>query len=58
MGMVAQGSQVYVRSQKTQGIATVRWGDAPDEQCHINFDVTQQIKANREQMVMLEAACQ
>lgn len=58
MGMVAQGSQVYLRSQKTQGIATVRWGDEADQQCQINFDVTQQIKANRDQMVMLEAACQ
>ena len=58
MGMVAQGSQVYLRTQKPQGTATVRWGDAPDQQCRISYDATQLIKANRDKMVMLEAACQ
>lgn len=57
MGMVAQGSQAYLRTQQTQGTAIVRWGTELDQQCRIQFDATQQIKANPNQMVLLEAEC-
>lgn len=40
IGMVGQGSQAYLRSEHPQGTLTLRWGDRPEEQCALRYDVT------------------
>ena len=40
IGMVGQGSQAYLRSEHPQGTLTLRWGDRPEEQCAVRYDVT------------------
>ncbi len=40
IGMVGQGSQAYVRSEKPKGSLTLRWGDRSQEQCLLAYDVT------------------
>ncbi|WP_241492873.1 fimbria/pilus outer membrane usher protein [Pseudomonas endophytica] len=42
IGMVGQGSQAYLRTEKLKGTLTVRWGDAPQERCTMNFDLAKQ----------------
>ena len=41
IGMVGQGSQAYLRTDKLKGTLTARWGDAPQDQCTMNFDLAQ-----------------
>lgn len=40
IGMVGQGSQAYLRSEKPKGTLTLRWGEHPQEQCSLTYDVT------------------
>ena len=40
IGMVGQGSQAYLRSEKPAGALTLRWGDRPEEQCALHYDVS------------------
>lgn len=40
IGMVGQGSQAYLRSDNLKGALTLRWGDRPEEQCALKYDVT------------------
>jgi len=40
IGMVGQGSQAYLRSEQPKGTLTLRWGDRPQEQCSLTYDVT------------------
>lgn len=39
IGMVGQGSQAYLRTDKLKGTLRVRWGENPGEQCSMNFDL-------------------
>ncbi|MCU1756544.1 fimbria/pilus outer membrane usher protein [Pseudomonas helleri] len=42
IGMVGQGSQAYLRTDKLKGTLVARWGDAPEERCSMHFDLTRQ----------------
>jgi outer membrane usher protein len=58
IGMVAQGSMVYLRTEQTAGTAIVKWGDEPDEQCRIQYDVTAQDADKNLNMITTEGVCQ
>lgn len=58
IGMVAQGSMVYLRTNQTADIVTVKWGDEANEQCRIEYDVTQQAAEKTNNMIMTEGVCQ
>ncbi len=58
IGMVAQGSMVYLRTNITADTITVKWGDEPDQQCRIHYDITSQIIEKNQSMIMTEAVCQ
>lgn len=58
IGMVAQGSLVYLRTNATADTITIKWGENSDEQCHIQYDVTNQAKNKKYNMIMAEAICQ
>ena len=58
IGMVAQGSLVYLRTNTLADTVTVKWGEAQDAQCKIQYDVTAQSSQNENNMLMLEGLCQ
>lgn len=58
IGMVAQGSLVYLRTNSLADTVTVQWGEAQDEQCKIHYDVTTQAPQSEKNMLMLEGLCQ
>ncbi|MBU3848632.1 MAG: fimbrial biogenesis outer membrane usher protein [Candidatus Acinetobacter avistercoris] len=58
IGMVAQGSMVYLRTSLTADTVTVKWGDEANEQCKITYDVTQQATDKNQNMITAEATCQ
>jgi outer membrane usher protein len=41
IGMVGQGGQVYARVGEKQGWLTVKWGKSRQEQCTINYDLSE-----------------
>lgn len=56
IGVVSQGSQVYLRTPQTNGVAHVQWGLQPDQQCKIAYQINkEQIHTNN--MIMLEGQC-
>lgn len=58
IGMVAQGSQVYIRTETLADTIVVKWGDKEDEQCKIKYDVTAQASDSKQNMITAEAICQ
>lgn len=58
IGMVAQGSMVYLRTNQTADTVTVKWGDETNEQCQIKYDVSQQIFDKKQNMITTKAVCQ
>lgn len=56
VGMVAQGSLVYVRSKDAAGDLTVKWGSELSEQCHIQYNIQDQVQQEAN-MIMTEAIC-
>lgn len=58
VGMVAQGSLVYLRTNTLADTVTVKWGEEPNEQCNIDYDVTTQAQQSDKNILMLEGLCQ
>lgn len=57
VGIVAQGSMVYLRTEKATDQLYVKWGDTPSEKCEISYDVSNQLKDNQQNLIMTEAVC-
>lgn len=57
IGMVAQGSMVYLRTNQSVDTVTVKWGDEANQQCQIQYDVTQQVTDQNQNMITTEAVC-
>ncbi|MED5608318.1 fimbria/pilus outer membrane usher protein [Pseudomonas sp. JH-2] len=55
IGMVGQGGQVYVRSDKPKGRLTLRWGDDASERCELPYDTAG--KDLEQVLIKLEATC-
>ncbi|MFZ2554886.1 fimbria/pilus outer membrane usher protein, partial [Psychrobacter urativorans] len=58
IGMVAQGSLVYLRTNTLADTVTVKWGEGQNEQCKIQYDVTTEALQSSGNMLMLEGLCQ
>jgi outer membrane usher protein len=56
IGVVAQGSLIYVRTDDLKDILTVKWGEDASSQCRVPYDITAQEK--NESSISLEATCQ
>lgn len=39
IGMVGQGSQAYLRTDKLKATLTLRWGEGANEECAMNYDL-------------------
>ena len=57
VGIVAQGSLVYLRSDTLADTVTVKWGDKQDEQCSIQYDIANQVADSQKNLIMLEGVC-
>lgn len=56
IGMVGQGSQAYVRTGKVSGRLTLRWGEAPEERCELDYDVQQEDR--QQPLLKLKSVCE
>ena len=57
IGIVAQGSLVYLRTPKLSDTITVKWGDEQHEQCQMAYDITNLAKDKTQSMITLEGVC-
>lgn len=57
VGVVAQGSTIYIRTEKLQNNLSVQWGEDASEQCQIHYDVSQQAQNKDLDMFSTEAIC-
>ncbi len=39
VGVVSQGSQIFIRTDKKQDTVVVKWGDDETKQCHVTYDL-------------------
>ncbi|HHW4679968.1 MAG TPA: FimD/PapC C-terminal domain-containing protein, partial [Xylella taiwanensis] len=58
VGLVAQGSLIYVRAQDPQGRLTIKWGDQAAQQCHVEYQLPpNQASPSLGSFTTLEAVC-
>lgn len=57
VGIVAQGSMVYLRTEQLNDVLTVKWGEDATQQCQIAYDVSAQAQDKTQDMFMTEAIC-
>ena len=56
-GAVGQGGQVFVRGAEEGGVLTVRWGNAANEQCHLQYSLPARDKGDTRGMAAVDAVC-
>lgn len=56
VGIVGQGGQIYLRTDQTKGLLSIRWGEGHQEQCQISYDTAGTDKASR--VIRLNEICQ
>lgn len=57
IGIVAQGSRIYLRTPLSHNRLYVKWGDKSTEKCELEYDITDQIKHNNQPIIMTKAVC-
>jgi len=57
IGIVAQGSRIYLRTPLSHDRLYVKWGDKSTEKCELEYDITDQIKHNNQPIIMTKAVC-
>lgn len=59
VGSVAQGGQLLVRGAETGGLLTVRWGDAANQRCRVQYSLPARAKGEKSTTAMsaTEAVC-
>ncbi|AQV16356.1 fimbrial protein [Acinetobacter pittii] len=57
IGIVAQGSRIYLRTPLTHDLLYVKWGERSTEKCELEYDITDQIKHNNQSIIMTKAVC-
>lgn len=58
VGMVGQGSLVYLRTHQLADTVTVKWGSAAEDSCQITYQLNEQDLANSASAAMEEVKCQ
>lgn len=56
IGMVGQAGQVYLRTEQRQGRLQLRWGDADQQHCQVQYVVADELLQNS--LIRLEQVCQ
>nr|WP_217488413.1 fimbria/pilus outer membrane usher protein [Acinetobacter lactucae] len=57
IGIVAQGSRIYLRTPLSHDRLYVKWGAKNTEKCELEYDITDQIKHNNQPIIMTKAVC-
>ncbi len=57
VGMVAQGSRIYLRTPLTHDHLYVRWGERNNEECQLEYDIQSKISQEKQSIIMTEAIC-
>ncbi|MGN8006861.1 fimbria/pilus outer membrane usher protein [Acinetobacter sp. 22301] len=57
VGIVAQGSMIYLRTPLAQDSLYVKWGDESNERCSVKYNISNQLQNKQQSMVMTEAVC-
>ncbi len=57
VGIVAQGSMIYLRTPLAQDRLYVKWGDESNERCSVEYNISNQLQNKQQSMVMTEAVC-
>lgn len=58
VGIVAQGSMIYLRTARLQDRLSIRWREDVTQQCNIAYDVTDQAKNTQQNYLMTQATCE
>ncbi|MEP8455445.1 fimbria/pilus outer membrane usher protein [Enterobacter bugandensis] len=57
-GSVGQSGQMYVRVEDKHGRLTVKWGEAPEQVCHVEYSIPEEKKSAAQQtLVRLNSVC-
>ncbi|MCU7407546.1 fimbria/pilus outer membrane usher protein [Acinetobacter baumannii] len=57
VGIVAQGSMIYLRTPLAQDSLYVKWGDESNERCSVEYNISNQLRNKQQSIVMTEAVC-
>ncbi len=58
VGTMGQGGQLFVRGAEEGGVLTVRWGNAANEQCHLQYSLPARDKSDTSGvMAAVDAVC-
>ncbi|OAM11962.1 fimbrial protein [Acinetobacter baumannii] len=57
VGIVAQGSMIYLRTPLAQDRLYVKWGNESNERCSVEYNISNQLQNKQQSMVMTEAVC-
>lgn len=58
VGLVAQGSLIYIRAKDPQGRLTIKWGDQAAQQCRLEYQLPANEASTRpSSFTTLEAIC-
>ncbi|QCT21502.1 fimbrial biogenesis outer membrane usher protein [Jejubacter calystegiae] len=57
VGVVGQGRRIFARLAQQSGQLKVRWGEAPNQQCLLNYQLPNRAKANNSGMLTLNGRC-
>jgi outer membrane usher protein len=55
IGIVGQGSRIFLRTEMQKGLLEIKWGNQPDQQCTVDFSAKTQ--SNNTDYQMIEASC-
>lgn len=59
IGMVAQGSTAFIRTDKLADTITVKWGKESTDQCQIHYNINDLVESKTDQTIITtEAVCQ
>lgn len=57
IGIVGQGSRVFIRDMQSSGAVTVQWGDGETDSCQMHIELPSVPKGERTEMQRVHAAC-
>ena len=58
VGVVGQAGKMFVRTEQDRGVLSVKWGQSPHEQCHIDYALAEPGNgARNESLLQMDAVC-
>lgn len=57
VGIVGQGSRIYLRTEEQNGVLRVKWGTQPQQQCSVSYRIATKSNSQRADYQIIEARC-